>query len=99
MDPLTISSMVITSFSIILSISAAIYKTVKKHKEGDSRKEYNVKEIDLPYLEGHKEHGHKEHGSNDFNINDLGLCHVADCYNSGSRAKVYLSGDYDNGCS
>lgn len=59
MDPLAISSIAVTSFSIILSIGTAIYKAVKKHQDQVKYKEHHSHEEGGSFSDEHKEHHHK----------------------------------------
>jgi len=58
MDPLAISSLAVTSFSIFLSIGTAIYKFVKQNRhnhEEDNNHNHIYQEHGILYIEEHKE--------------------------------------------
>ncbi|MBA2629347.1 MAG: hypothetical protein H0U78_04865 [Rickettsiaceae bacterium] len=93
MNPFAISSMAVTSFSIILSISSAIYNAVKKYKE--KKQENNHKnhrhEEELSYLEEHKEHKEHSHKHKDISKEGGELEH----HNNDHHAEVDLSGNHE----
>ncbi|MFK7968277.1 MAG: hypothetical protein AB8B68_03875 [Rickettsiaceae bacterium] len=99
MDPLAISSVAVTSFSIILSIGSAIYKSIKKQKEEkkkDEHKDHHFCEAELLYLEEHKEHTQKhKHPTKEINREGSELPYVIEHHYSDSHAKVDLSGEYE----